>query len=229
MWNHRRHSALWSRVCSIPLVQVEQAFVPLYMDVLTHCGSGPGSAALGKLGESMSSFQYPDLDERQTAAAAAKKALLAKFRAKAEDPAREQVRAARAAIHQARLTREAQREAARQVRHELGRKNCFFVHVSLVPFMNASGEQKTKPDKNGRSDFLQSRIHDQEKARDDGQRNQRADVSTAQNPIVHLEHVEGSHKRQQIYEEAEDNSRCEARAKGLGRVGQKRRAFRHGD
>ena len=29
--------------------------------------------------------------------------------------------------------------------HELGRKNVFFVHVSLVPFMNASGEQKTKP------------------------------------------------------------------------------------
>nr|WP_307836612.1 MULTISPECIES: CTP synthase [unclassified Cryobacterium] len=36
-------------------------------------------------------------------------------------------------------------EAARQVRHELGRKNVFFVHVSLVPFMAASGEQKTKP------------------------------------------------------------------------------------
>ncbi|PWC06729.1 CTP synthase [Mycetocola zhujimingii] len=36
-------------------------------------------------------------------------------------------------------------EAARQVRHELGRKNVFFVHVSLVPYMNASGEQKTKP------------------------------------------------------------------------------------
>jgi CTP synthase len=36
-------------------------------------------------------------------------------------------------------------ESARQVRHELGRRNCFFVHVSLVPFMNASGEQKTKP------------------------------------------------------------------------------------
>ena len=36
-------------------------------------------------------------------------------------------------------------EAARQVRHELGRKNVFFVHVSLVPFMGASGEQKTKP------------------------------------------------------------------------------------
>jgi len=36
-------------------------------------------------------------------------------------------------------------EAARQVRHELGRENVFFVHVSLVPFMGASGEQKTKP------------------------------------------------------------------------------------
>ncbi|WP_344343515.1 CTP synthase [Agrococcus versicolor] len=36
-------------------------------------------------------------------------------------------------------------EAARQVRHELGRKNVFFVHVSLVPYLGASGEQKTKP------------------------------------------------------------------------------------
>ncbi|WP_457101517.1 CTP synthase [Microbacterium sp. P5_E9] len=36
-------------------------------------------------------------------------------------------------------------EAARQIRHELGRANIFFVHVSLVPFMGASGEQKTKP------------------------------------------------------------------------------------
>ena len=36
-------------------------------------------------------------------------------------------------------------EAARQIRHELGRGNVFFVHVSLVPFMGASGEQKTKP------------------------------------------------------------------------------------
>lgn len=36
-------------------------------------------------------------------------------------------------------------ESARQVRHELGRSNVFFVHVSLVPFMGASGEQKTKP------------------------------------------------------------------------------------
>ena len=36
-------------------------------------------------------------------------------------------------------------EAARQIRHELGRENVFFVHVSLVPYMGASGEQKTKP------------------------------------------------------------------------------------
>ena len=36
-------------------------------------------------------------------------------------------------------------EAARQIRHELGRHNVFFVHVSLVPYMGASGEQKTKP------------------------------------------------------------------------------------
>ncbi|KUF07396.1 CTP synthase [Leucobacter sp. G161] len=36
-------------------------------------------------------------------------------------------------------------ESARQVRHELGRKNVIFVHVSLVPYMGASGEQKTKP------------------------------------------------------------------------------------
>src|SRR5690606_29402355 len=36
-------------------------------------------------------------------------------------------------------------ESARQVRHELGRTNVFFVHVSLLPYMGASGEQKTKP------------------------------------------------------------------------------------
>ena len=36
-------------------------------------------------------------------------------------------------------------EAARQVRHELGRDNCFFLHVSLVPYLVPSGELKTKP------------------------------------------------------------------------------------
>ena len=36
-------------------------------------------------------------------------------------------------------------EAARQVRHELGRDKVFFVHVSLVPYIGPSGELKTKP------------------------------------------------------------------------------------
>jgi CTP synthase len=36
-------------------------------------------------------------------------------------------------------------EAARQVRHDVGRANCFFLHVSLVPYLAPSGELKTKP------------------------------------------------------------------------------------
>jgi CTP synthase len=36
-------------------------------------------------------------------------------------------------------------EAARQVRHDVGRNNCFFLHVSLVPYIGPSGELKTKP------------------------------------------------------------------------------------
>ncbi len=36
-------------------------------------------------------------------------------------------------------------EAARQVRHEVGRENVFFLHVSLVPYIGPSGELKTKP------------------------------------------------------------------------------------
>jgi CTP synthase len=36
-------------------------------------------------------------------------------------------------------------EAARQIRHDVGRDNCFFLHVSLVPFLAPSGELKTKP------------------------------------------------------------------------------------
>lgn len=36
-------------------------------------------------------------------------------------------------------------EAARQVRRELGRQNCLFVHVSLVPYLPSAGELKTKP------------------------------------------------------------------------------------
>ncbi len=36
-------------------------------------------------------------------------------------------------------------EAARQVRHDVGRDHCFFLHVSLVPYIGPSGELKTKP------------------------------------------------------------------------------------
>jgi CTP synthase len=36
-------------------------------------------------------------------------------------------------------------EAARQVRHDLGREDCVFIHVSLVPYLAPSGELKTKP------------------------------------------------------------------------------------
>lgn len=36
-------------------------------------------------------------------------------------------------------------EAVRQVRHDLGRENVFFLHVSLVPYLAPSGELKTKP------------------------------------------------------------------------------------
>jgi CTP synthase len=36
-------------------------------------------------------------------------------------------------------------EAARQVRAEVGRDHCFFLHVSLIPYIGPSGELKTKP------------------------------------------------------------------------------------
>jgi len=36
-------------------------------------------------------------------------------------------------------------EAIRQLRHDVGRENVFFCHVSLVPFIAPSGELKTKP------------------------------------------------------------------------------------
>ena len=36
-------------------------------------------------------------------------------------------------------------EAVRQVRHEVGRQNVFFLHVSLLPYIGPSGELKTKP------------------------------------------------------------------------------------
>ena len=36
-------------------------------------------------------------------------------------------------------------EAVRQIGREAGRENCLYVHVTLVPYIASSGEQKTKP------------------------------------------------------------------------------------
>ncbi|MCT1414290.1 CTP synthase [Corynebacterium sanguinis] len=36
-------------------------------------------------------------------------------------------------------------EAARQIRHDVGRENVFYLHVSLVPYLGPSKELKTKP------------------------------------------------------------------------------------
>ncbi len=36
-------------------------------------------------------------------------------------------------------------EAIRQLRSELGRDRCFYIHVTLVPYIRAAGELKTKP------------------------------------------------------------------------------------
>jgi CTP synthase len=36
-------------------------------------------------------------------------------------------------------------EAIRQMRTEVGRENCLYLHVTLVPYLNAAGELKTKP------------------------------------------------------------------------------------
>ena len=36
-------------------------------------------------------------------------------------------------------------EAIRQMRAEVGRDNCLYIHVTLVPYLNAANELKTKP------------------------------------------------------------------------------------
>ena len=64
----------------------------------------------------MSSPHSPDLTDRQSSAAAAKKALLEKFRQAAEDPRRAEREAERRAIIEAREQRNAQREAERKAR-----------------------------------------------------------------------------------------------------------------
>src|SRR3954467_11068016 len=62
------------------------------------------------------SYKDPDLRERQSGAAAARKAALEKFRAASEDPGVAKRLAERAEIHKAREGGVAEREAARKVR-----------------------------------------------------------------------------------------------------------------
>ena len=66
----------------------------------------------------MASFRDTDLQDRQKNASEARKAMLQKFLAKAEDPILEQRRAERAAIEAARRVRQAEREEARKREEE---------------------------------------------------------------------------------------------------------------
>ena len=45
-------------------------------------------------------------------------------------------------------------EATRQFAAEVGRENCLFIHVTLVPYLSASHEQKTKPTQHSVKDLL---------------------------------------------------------------------------
>ncbi len=45
-------------------------------------------------------------------------------------------------------------EATRQFAAEVGRENCIFIHVTLVPYLAASHEQKTKPTQHSVKDLL---------------------------------------------------------------------------
>ncbi|MDK2800089.1 MAG: synthase [Clostridiales bacterium] len=45
-------------------------------------------------------------------------------------------------------------EAIRQVATDVGRDNCMYIHVTLVPFLGKSGEQKTKPTQHSVKELL---------------------------------------------------------------------------
>ena len=47
-------------------------------------------------------------------------------------------------------------EAVRQIGREAGRENCLYVHVTLVPYIASSGEQKTKPTQHSVKELLTS-------------------------------------------------------------------------
>ena len=68
-------------------------------------------------------------------------------------------------------------EAVRQVGREVGRENCLYVHVTLVPYIASSGEQKTKPTQHSVKELRQMGISPdiivtrQEMPLDEGARN----------------------------------------------------------
>ena len=45
-------------------------------------------------------------------------------------------------------------EAIRQVSHEVGKENCMYIHLTLVPYLSTSGEQKTKPTQHSVKELL---------------------------------------------------------------------------
>ena len=49
-------------------------------------------------------------------------------------------------------------EAVRQMRMELGRSNCIVIHLTLVPYLNAAKELKTKPTQHSVKELLQAGI-----------------------------------------------------------------------
>jgi len=49
-------------------------------------------------------------------------------------------------------------EAVRQLRFELGHKNCLNIHLTLVPYLSASGELKTKPTQHSVKELLENGI-----------------------------------------------------------------------
>jgi hypothetical protein len=83
----------------------------------------------------------PDLQERQITAAAAKKAMLEKFRAALNDPGAEARRAERMAMHEARLLRTAEREAARKAHQaELDKQAAHAAELALKAQREAEAE-----------------------------------------------------------------------------------------
>lgn len=49
-------------------------------------------------------------------------------------------------------------EALRQIRMDVGRENCLYIHLTLIPYLNAAKELKTKPTQHSVKELLQTGI-----------------------------------------------------------------------